>query len=111
MWFSNLFDFGDVMKCPGNQWKENGKRMFMLTRQAGITFQHSVINILHAAYFHCENADLWIEGLDIGKKTVLEMFALSGLHWTINTIQENADKEWENRDQGFVVLVKGKSRI
>lgn len=52
----------------------------MPTRQAVITFQHSVINILHVAYFHCENADLQIEGLDLGKKTVLEMFALCGLH-------------------------------
>lgn len=52
----------------------------MLTRQAEITFQHSVISIPHAAQFHCENVDLRIEEIDIGKKNVLEMFALSGLH-------------------------------
>ena len=52
----------------------------MPTRQAEITFQHPVINIPHAAYFHCENAGLRIEKIDIGKTNVLEMFALSTLH-------------------------------
>lgn len=50
--------------------------MSIPTRQVEITcLQHSVINIPRAAYFHCENADLRIEWIDIGKMTVLEMFA------------------------------------
>lgn len=35
-----------------------------------------------------------MEGIDIGKENVFEMFALSGLHWTINMIQGNSNRDW-----------------